>query len=388
MNLALDLLAPGYTRSSRDAKSARKRLCRLLYLTGGLHTGGSERQLYCLLRSIDRERYQPEVVVWSYREEDTYVSHIRKLGIPIHFFSPGLSGYQKLFCFRRLLVQLRPQVIHSYTFYTNFAAWWATLGTPSVAIGAMRSDFDYDRNSSGMVLGGLSLRCPRTQIYNNAAAAEQARMDGRWYLPRRIFVVRNGIDLDEFRETPLSMNGQVRILGVGSLLHVKRWDRLLMAASNLQKRGFDFQIEICGGGPLEASLKQQAKTLGVFDLVHFLGHTDEIAGCLARSTFLAHVSESEGCPNAVMEAMGCGRAVVAMDVGDIASLVDDGKTGFVVRRGDDAAFADCMARLIADRTLCLRMGEAGRDKAEREFGGNRLADETLEVYRAAGWTDF
>jgi glycosyltransferase involved in cell wall biosynthesis len=387
MNLAFDSLAPGYIRSRRDAKSARRRLCRLLYLTGGLHTGGSERQLYCLLRSIDRERYQPEVVVWSYREEDAYVSYIRKLGIPIHFFSPGLSGYQKLFGFRRLLVELRPQVIHSYTFYTNFAACWATLGTPTVAIGAMRSDFDYDRNSSGIVLGGLSLRWPRTQIYNNTAAADQARLDGRWFLPRRIFVVRNGIDLEEFGPAPLSMNGQVRILGVGSLLQVKRWDRLLMAASNLKERGFEFQVEICGDGPLREALQQRARTLGLRERVHFMGESNDIARSFARSSFLAHAADSEGCPNVIMEAMACGRAVVAMDAGDISFLVEDGNTGFVVRRGDEAAFADRMARLITDRTLCLRMGEAGRAKAEREFGGSRLADETLAVYRAAGWTD-
>jgi len=101
-----------------------------------------------------------------------------------------------------------------------------------------------------------------------------------------------------------------------------------------------------------------------------------------------HASESEGCPNAVMEAMGCGRAVIAMDAGDISSLVEDGETGFVVRQGDDAAFADRIARLITDRKLGVRLGQAGRAKAEREFGASRLVNETLAVYSAAGWVDF
>ena len=54
--------------------------------------------------------------------------------------------------------------------------------------------------------------------------------------------------------------------------------------------------------------------------------------------------------------MACGRAVVATDVGDIPSLVEDGKTGFVVRRGDNAMLIDRMARLIEDRDLCRRSG--------------------------------
>ena len=63
------------------------------------------------------------------------------------------------------------------------------------------------------------------------------------------------------------------------------------------------------------------------------------------------------------------------------------KTGFVVPRGDDAALVERMATLIADRELCHRMGEAGRLKAEREFGLDRLVSETLAAYRAAGWKD-
>jgi glycosyltransferase involved in cell wall biosynthesis len=361
--------------------------CGILYLVGQLGPGGLEHQLYCLLQSIDRERYRPEVVVWNLRGDDTYVSPIQKLGIPIHVFPNIHSGREKLRAFRRLVKRVRPEVIHSYSFYTNFAAWWASRGTNSIAIGSVRSAFAYDRKGCGTLLGRLSSRWPKTQIYNSRAAAEEARAHCGWLLPRHIFVVRNGLDLGQYRVSPLSMSGPVRILGVGSLLGVKRWDRLVAAAVDLAKKGFEFQIEICGGGPLHKSLKEQTRTVGVSDRVHFVGHRDNIAGALARSTFLAHVSDSEGCPNVIMEAMACSRAVVAVAAGDTPSLVDDGETGFIVRRGDDEALADRMATLIRDRSLCLRMGEAGRAKAEREFSANRLMRETLNAYRSVGWRD-
>ena len=75
------------------------------------------------------------------------------------------------------------------------------------------------------------------------------------------------------------------------------------------------------------------------------------------------------------------------DAGDIRSLVEDGRTGFVVSRGDDARLAERLATLITDYDLCRRMGKAGRVKAEREFGLERLVSDTLAAYQVAGWQD-
>jgi glycosyltransferase involved in cell wall biosynthesis len=135
------------------------------------------------------------------------------------------------------------------------------------------------------------------------------------------------------------------------------------------------------------SLRRQASDLDISDRVHFLGVSNDVPSLFADATFLVHTSDSEGCPNAVVEAMACGRAVVATDAGDIASMVEDGQTGFVVQRGDQVKLVDRLATLIGSRDLCLRMGEAGRARAEREFGLDRLVSETLAAYTAAGWVE-
>ena len=361
--------------------------CRLLYLVGQLRPGGLERQLCYLLQAMDRERYKPKVVVWNYNENDTYVRQIRDLGVQVLPIPRTFLRVAKLLAFCRLVRKLRPEVIHSYTFFTNFAAYCGILATRAVAVGSVRADFTRSKNDAGVVLGRLGARWPSALICNSFMAAKTAKHSAGMFVPRQVFVVRNGLDLARFRNVNLPNFPRAKILAVGSLIPIKRWDRLLQAAVELKENGFDFLVRIVGDGPLHVSLKQQAQVLDVADCVEFLGHRDDIPDLLADSCFLIHTSDSEGCPNVVIEAMASGRAVVATDAGDIPSLVEDGKTGFVVRRGDEKGLAERMMTLIADHGLCRRMGEAGRGIAEKEFGLDRLVLETFAAYGAAGWTD-
>src|SRR4030095_3747486 len=107
--------------------------CRILYVIGQLHSGGSERQLYYLVRDMDRSRYRPAVAVWNLAEEDIYVPQIRKLGVPIYSFPDKLSPGAKLRAFGALVTQLKPEVVHSYSAYLNFAVRWALQGTQAIA---------------------------------------------------------------------------------------------------------------------------------------------------------------------------------------------------------------------------------------------------------------
>src|SRR5690242_10978179 len=127
--------------------------CRILYVVGQLGTGGSERQLYLLLRHIDRNRYRPQVIVWNFRETDTYVQPVRELNIPLHCFPSAWSKLAKLRALRELVLRLNPEVIHSYSFYTNILVSWAALGTKAIAIGGVRSNFADDTKHTGVFLG-------------------------------------------------------------------------------------------------------------------------------------------------------------------------------------------------------------------------------------------
>jgi glycosyltransferase involved in cell wall biosynthesis len=345
-----------------------------------------ERQLFYLLQAMDRERYRPAVAVWSCHENDTYVPKIQNLGVPLHLFPETLSRSAKMAKFRRLVGQIAPEVVHSYSFYTNFAAWWATLGSATIPIGSIRNDFLSERRYAGKILGRLSARWPAAQICNSLATEQIVGESIGPFKPAQLRTVLNALDIKGFMWNP-TLPLKPTLLAIGRLDPGKRWDRLLEAIAKIATKKLDFFVRHVGEGSLLPKLASQTRDLGVDRLIKFLGVRHDIAELLAGSTFLIHTADEEGCPNVVMEAMACGRAVISTDAGDVPRLVEDGKTGFVVRRGDDAKLVERIVTLITDPNLCHSMGQAGRVKAEREFGLDRLVSETFSAYRAAGWRD-
>ena len=373
-----------FPRAQRGTLHVRRRI---VYVIGQLGPGGSEQQLYYLLETMDRERYRPALAVWNHAVSDAFVSQVRMLGVPVYAFPVAASRAGKLLALHRLLRVLKPEIVHSYSFFLNLAVHCAAQGTAAVTFGSVRGDFASDRQNAGTWPGSLSAHWPRYQICNSYHAAEKIHNCRGFLVPRRLFVVRNGLNLRRFPNRRLKSSAKPVIVGVGSLVPVKRWDRLLAAAAALKRRGFGCVVRIAGDGPLRGSLQQKVDELGVADRAELLGHVADIPQLLSGAMFLVHTSDSEGCPNVIMEAMACARAVIATDVGDVPSLVAHGKTGFVVPRGNEGVLIERMIELLTDPKLCGRMGKAGRAKAEREFGPERLVTATLAAYRAAGWQE-
>lgn len=360
--------------------------CRLLYVVGQLGLGGLERQLYYLLANLDYVRYSPGVVVWNLNPEDKYYRAFKALKVPIYGFPADQPPLSKLKALRALVRQVAPEVIHSYGFHTNFAAYYAAWGTRALAIGSLRGDFVRSKRGGGAFRGALNARWPACHISNSIVSADTAKRASGYFRPKQVSVVRNALDLERFRVMGSTPQKRSYVAAVGSLLSVKRWDRLLRVIRKVMEAGRkDVPVQIAGDGPLRSALEKLADDLGVSENVQFQGAINDVSAFLNGAKFLVHTSESEGCPNAVMEAMACGLPVVAMDAGEIPYLVEEGRTGFVVPQGDEGAFVGRVDKLLVDDDLCFVMGVAAREKAQREFTLDRLVSDTLTVYRSAGW---
>jgi glycosyltransferase involved in cell wall biosynthesis len=142
----------------------------------------------------------------------------------------------------------------------------------------------------------------------------------------------------------------------------------------------DLVLEIAGSGPERPTLEREAQTLGLSDGVRFLGWVEELAPVLARWDVFVLPSLEEGFPMAVAEAMAAGLPVVATAVGGIPEIVEDGRTGYLVRSVDPAALAERLRVLILDPAQCRMMGDAGRARVREHFSEKKMIDAIAEIY--------
>jgi starch synthase len=219
--------------------------------------------------------------------------------------------------------------------------------------------------------------------------------------PERVHVVHNGIDTELYRPDPgtdvLERLGvdpnRPSVVFVGRITRQKGVPHLLRAARSLVPEA---QVVLLAGSAdtpeLGAEAQQAVDTLraertGVVWVQEMLPRTD-VRQVLSHATAFVCPSVYEPLGIVNLEAMACETAVVASDVGGIPEVVAHGSTGLLVHYDAaapdafEAGLASAMNELVGRPELAASMGRAGRARAVEEFGWDRIAAETLEVYRS------
>lgn len=159
------------------------------------------------------------------------------------------------------------------------------------------------------------------------------------------------------------------ILNVGRMVSDKAQNVLLDAFAHMGDEFKEWRLAIVGDGYLKDSLHAQAERLGINERLNWEGVVVDPYVFYRSAQIFALPSRVEGTPNALLEAMSCGLAVVVSDgAPGPLELVEDGVTGLVVPVNDAAALASALRRLAADENLRRRLGEAAQEKvAEYEL---------------------
>jgi len=131
-----------------------------------------------------------------------------------------------------------------------------------------------------------------------------------------------------------------------------------------------------------AHLQSEAGALGLGDRMHFLGWRDDVPEVIAAADIVVLPSWSEGLPLAVLEAMACGKPVVATPVGGVARAVVEGKTGLLVPPGKPGRLAAAISRLLQDPVEAARMGAEGRRRVESRYSLDQFTRSIESLYDA------
>lgn len=157
----------------------------------------------------------------------------------------------------------------------------------------------------------------------------------------KISVVTNAVEIAEHGKKGWRTNlaNGLTILCVGRLSYEKGQDILLKAVC-IARSSLEISVVVAGEGPFYDDLKQLAKALGVDESVRFSGYVERIDEFYNCADLLVVPSRSEGVPNVILEAMAFGLPVLATDVGGVATMIDNGRTGWLTKPEPEALAAD------------------------------------------------
>lgn len=358
---------------------------RILHVVPSLEGGAGRGAVEIVRRLQNVPGFETRLcVLGSSQTEDAAVARqlpVNFLEAPLHVRSTSL---RRCFGFWKLLRSFQPDLIHSHLWPGALTVGLlASRRIPHlVHVRDAPVSLTSERFGSRVrrhLLQRIADRPNCRFVAVSPVAAQYAR--DLLKLPQdRIRTIINGIDLSQFEAIPPAefSSDRIVIVSAGRLIPDKGFDFLIRSIAQMRLRG-RVCLRIAGQGSIEPTLRALARESGLEAQVDFVGHVHDMPDYLAKSHIFAHGSINEGMSRVLIEAMGAGRPVVAVDHPGIEDVVDNQTTGIIVPR-DEKALAEALDALVSNPSLLTRMGNAGRQRAMTQFTTERVVRELQESY--------
>jgi L-malate glycosyltransferase len=292
--------------------------------------------------------------------------------------------------FSRVIKRLAPDVIHAHDPHgVAMASLALSLGSSTAhgreprLVASRRVDFHFKGNSFS--------RWKYRQVDAFIAASEAIRQmlvaDG---VPaERTVTVHEGIDVDHVVAAPpvnvheaFWLPHQAPVVGNVAALVPHKGQRYLVDAAHLVVQDVpDARFIILGEGELRQHLEKQVHEHHLEKHVLLPGFRTDVLGCIKGFDLFVMSSVTEGLGTSLLDAMACGRPIVATRAGGIPEIVEDGVNGALVPPRDAASLAAAIVRALKDEGWRRRTGEAGLARVRERFTVDRMVAETAAVYR-------
>jgi len=338
---------------------------------------GTEGQLFNLISHLDRDRFEPTLLVFSESE------YLKTQGFPCNYRVLGHSRllspktWRELWRFARYYRGRGGRLAHVFFNDSSVVCppvFWAN----GIKTLISRRDMGYWYTPLYRIMLIVTGRFVAGVITNsNAVRLETAKQE--LISPERFSVIYNGYDAssDTLQSPPMedpdvdirTRTGVNAVLVglVANIRPIKRMEDAIEALALLKDKGSLLHLVVIGAGDA-GELSQLAEERGISANVHFVGAQSNIKQWLQAMDIGVLCSESEGFSNAIIEYMQAGLPVVCSDVGGNPEAISDSETGFLYPMGDVKALAFCLDRLAVDPVMRERIGKNARAIAQSRFG--------------------
>jgi glycosyltransferase involved in cell wall biosynthesis len=348
----------------------------VLFVIASLEYSGAARQLSLLAGNLPRESFRVRVAVLG--TETPWVASLRGEGIEVE-----VLGWRRPFdvlpfaALRRLVKSMRPDVLH---------VWGTTALRAVVLTGSRKTNLLV---SAALSFAHRTNRVDRWLFAHSkgviafgAAEAEHYRLLG--IAQTNITVVCPAMPVQTVTVRLVELPGVTAsdrvLLGVGPIESHKGFREAVWAFDIVRHLYDDVHFVVVGDGSDRPRVEQFAQQIGVQDHVHIFGRCSETASYLHRADVVWVPSLRGGGVCAALEAMAAGRPVVASHLPDLAEIIVNGETGFLVEPNNKAALARQTRLLLDDPPLRQRLGESGQQSVREHFTVNRLVETCAQRY--------
>lgn len=286
----------------------------------------------------------------------------------------------------RRLAAVQPDVVHLWGFRPTWALHAAALlaRAPRIVV-SLGNEAAPDR---AVARWGLAWRAGR--IDRLTVACEPLRQ--RWVLAgcpaAKLASIPAGVapppacSREELMGELGLTGGAVLIGAAGQLEPARRIKDLIWAADLLKVARDDVHLLVFGDGPQRRRLELFRRQVQIEDKVHLLGRRDDWRRWLPHLSAFWSARATEGQPLAVLEAMAANVPVIVAQGAGLCQIVVPGKTGFCFELGDRAAIARHTQRLLEDRALAQRTGQAGGDLVRQQYPPEAMLARYAALYRS------
>lgn len=348
---------------------------KVLMVVNALLPGGAETQLMHLAEGLAKAGHQ--ITICCMNKAFVPTESLRAAGVEI--VEIGASHkIQRLLAVPKLArLARRFEVVHC-------TIWDASLWGRIAAILARRpvvvADHSTDRSIHTSSKGASReswvalhnrLLDPFTYATVACAASQRPVLLSEGVSANKIVYIPNGLPIAEMRSTAAHAPGREAVglpagapvvMQVGVFREEKNQVGALEALAGVRAAGLDAHLVFIGDGPTKDAVEQRAEALGAGEWAHFLGRRSDVPALLPLADVLVQPSLADAMPLTVMEAMAIGVPVVASEVGDVPSMLED-RAGLLVPPGDQAALEAALTGLLTDPARRAELGAAGEEIA-------------------------
>lgn len=364
----------------------------LLHIFSGDVWAGAERMIWVLLKELSCD-CEMKITAVAFNE-GTLTQRLRQAGVEVIVLDESKYGFLDMVSRAAEILRHRGRgIVHSHGYKANIFAWilsrrigarWLVSTVHSLPEMAFNQPL-WSRVMSRLkvIVDKRLLRERFTRVVAVSQDIKDVLVKREGLSERLVTLIYNGIEIspDMARSTDQVQPYSMHIGTVARMVPVKNLHLFINMAAEIRKQSSAVRFSILGDGPMKNELVTLVGRLGLEDRFTFEAPRPDPIPYFQSVDIYVNTSVHEGLPLSLLEAMACGKPIVAPRVGGIPEILTDGQHGLLVANSEASRFVESCLRLVRDSGLRRKLGEQAAERVRDKFSSVAMAASYRSVYR-------